>query len=176
MDTSQIPVIVAVASGISGAFVSVVSLILGLRKQKTEDKRYEIDEKLGITSSAGNLVSSANSLADLQEKVFDATLNQYKMQIDKLQLDVAALQKQAEINKEAIATQNDDIIILKNKTVKQQETITEQDTSIAGLKERDKRNTSLIKKLINGIDMLIAQIKQEGLVPQWTLAQVDLEV
>jgi hypothetical protein len=154
MDTSQITITVAVITGVSGFAASMVNLALGLRKQRAEDRKASLDERLGITASAGNIVSSANQLTALQEKVFDSSIEQYKIQIVELKNDVLVLKNQAETNKKAIEDLN---------------------VSLFALKERDASNSALIKKLVRGIKLLVAQITEEKLVPRWTLSEAGLD-
>ena len=176
MDALTVAVIAAVFTGVTGFIASMVNLFIGMRKQKAEDKKNKVDEQVGISASANNLVNSANTLSDLQEKIYDKSLNEYREQVIKLQKSVLELQGQAEENRKMLEEQKLDIALLKKTTLEQQALIQEEQKKVGALKEKDKSNCLLIKKLIKGIETLICQMSEEGLVPKWTLEDVDLSV
>jgi hypothetical protein len=189
MDASQVVPIVSIAAGVAGFSVSMITLSILLRKQKAEDKKKTIDESIGITSSAGSLVSSAKELASMQEQVFDASIEQYKIQIIqnqedlkkssslifKLENDVLVLKTSVNELGRVVEVQKTDINLLKTTTIEQQKVIDDLNTKLFALKERDESNTALIKKLVRGIKLLIAQITEEKLVPRWTLIDAGLD-
>jgi hypothetical protein len=154
MDTSQITIVVAVISGLSGFGMGLVTLILGLKKQNSEDKKLKLEEQ-ATTSQVANqvassLITSADTVTKLQEKMYEKFLAEGKAEIEELRMSTN--QKISEL------------------VVK----INEQQTTIDELKTKDENNRILVSKLIKGIRILIKQLEEQNVVPIWMPSEVDI--
>jgi hypothetical protein len=152
--------IVAIISGLSGLALSLVTLFLGLRRQRTDDKKVDAERLLNTAQEASNLVSSAKELTNIQKSVYENSMEEQDQRITKLSDDLLALRNQMAEQKNQFAEQ---IGI----TAKQQ-------TEINILTLRDKSRNELVVRLIKGINILIKQMKDENITPRWVPAEADI--
>jgi hypothetical protein len=176
MDTSQITILVALITGVSGFLASMVNLLLGIRKQRVEDRRLALEEKTVPETLAGSMVASAKDLTELQEKIYGKSLREYSEQIDTLRISFEELQRTSNERKQMLDDQSADLFLLKKKVSEQDTTIARQQAEIDMLVERDKTKSAAISRLLKGIGILVVQMKNEKLIPSWTPNNSDISI
>lgn len=147
--------LIALITGISGFIGSMVSLLVGVNKQKNENKKLETDIIVDTATVANTIISSAGTLTEIQEKIYEKSLKEWREQVFQLQSQINLLQN--------ASRKTADSLLIHEKTIEY-------------LSDKDRNNSSLISRLIKGIDVLIKQLRELSIEPAWIPSAIDLQL
>jgi peptidoglycan hydrolase CwlO-like protein len=142
-------IVVALLTGIIGFLASIITLVAFLIKFRGGEQRLlSTGSDKNTADVADKLVSSANTITQLQKDFYNKQLEECKTKIDELDNKILELGKQITYLQEVI----DD------------------------LSNRDVKSNDLVKRLLLGINLLIKQLKTCGLTPVWQPEKADLKL